>query len=550
MSTPIQPTIDTSNLLTILGIVAAVWAVISPTAKLSFRLCMTRRDWLVIWVIVGAVHVLIYEEVLRSLGVYPDLGQWRWGMDKNGAIYLLFLTLTGYIFWRSRTFRLSPRKLPLFEQLTTSLLRSRKFAEVGELLDQHLIELIASTRVTIYRSSLTKYVAPMVEKGMRALSQKIIDRSNKISQFPLNIAHKFLEFLDKEIRVVQASESSKGVILKQIFSSRDLVDFLALAHPYLCLQAMRHSSYLVKDFQDRYFQALLANASSVFFIEIRNSQSNSDGHRLYLPEENRLLNFYCEDVRVAEKLGVYSSVGDAILIRIESDEVLASSLNKPLLRYIDNDKFNCPIFCGIYFFRIMVLEGLYQRMADHLWLQYVTHIAERIIKAMRLLEPDDENLEFATPFSYLLYYVVEVTCVWIEDALVVTDSISPISQAQIGGKHAYISFQASAALGGVIQSALSAEKLPDRLKVELLECVLYMIRRLTYQAHLEPLIRSVVAHLVNPYGMGLNRKHIEALAYIYGKQDPVLKDATQVFGRVLEDARCALAAADMRQQAT
>jgi hypothetical protein len=92
-----QPAIDTTNLLTILGVVAAAWAVISPTAKLSFRLCMTRPDWLIIWGIVGTIHVLVFDDVFRSFKVYPDLGPWRWGMDKNGAIYLLFLMLTAFV---------------------------------------------------------------------------------------------------------------------------------------------------------------------------------------------------------------------------------------------------------------------------------------------------------------------------------------------------------------------------------------------------------------------------------------------------------------------
>lgn len=536
-----QPTIDTTNLLTILGLVAAAWAFISPTAKLSFRLCMTRYDWLIISAIVGTIHVLVYEDVLRSLGVYPDLGPWRWGMDKNGAIYLLFSALTAFVFWRSRTFRLSARKLPLFEQLATSLLHSRKFVELGELLAQHLDELGATSQVSHYRSRLATWIAPSTEIRSEVLARELANRPSKSSKPTVSTAHKWRVRLAQAIRIEHSADASKRAILKKLLSSHDLVIFLAIAHPYLCLPAMKRFTAIVEDFQDVYFQALLANTSSVFFTEIRNSQNLSQGNRLYLPPENLLLSFYCKDVRIAAELSAYTSVGEAILVRIESDEVLANNLNKQLLRYNENGKYSCPIYSGIYFFRIMVLEGLYQRVADHLWLHYVTHIVDRILGKMRPAQPEDENHEFATPFNYLLYCAVDVTCDWIEDALRVTDDDSALSPDQTTEHHAYISFQATEALGGVMRSALSSDKLSERLKFDLLECILKMLQRLKRKKHLQPLVRSVLAHLMNPYGMGLDTKHIDTIARIYAKQDFFLREDTKDFSDVLAVAKNALA---------
>ena len=541
MPVPAQPTIDTTNLLTILGIVAAVWAVISPTAKLSFRLCMTRLDWLIIWAIVGTIHILVFDEVFRSLKVYPDLGPWRWGMDKNGAIYLLFLTLTAFVFWRSRTFRLSTRKLPLFDQLTTSLLHVRKFAELGELLSRHLGELVATSQVASYRSRLAEWIAPSAKGRLADIARQLVIEPAIRSTLAVSFVDKWQVRLARAIRFQKTSDATKHAIVEKLLSSHDLVTYLALAHPYLCLPAMKPVTNIVEDFQDVYFEALLASSSSVFFAEIRNSKNLSEGSRLRLPIENRLLNFYCKDVSVAAELGVYSAVGEAMLIRIESDDALAHNLNKPLLRYDEKGKYSCPIYCGIYFFRIMVLEGLYQHVADHLWLHYVTHVVDRILRRMRPALPEDANHEFATPFNYLLYSVVAVTTDWIEDALRATDDGSALSSDQTEGHHAYISFQAAEALGGVMQSALSSDKLTERLKVELLQNILFMLRRLTRKHHLAPLVRSVLAYLMNPYGMGLNAKHIDAIERIYAKQDHVLRGDTKVFADVLATAKNALA---------
>lgn len=535
------PTIDTTNLLTILGVVAAAWAVISPTARLSFRLCMTRFDWVIVVTLVLAIHFLVFEEVFRAIGLYPEPGPWRWGMDKNGLVYLLFLSLTAFVFWRSRTFRLSTRKLPLFEQLTTSLLHSRRFAELGELLSQHLGELLAAGDVGSYRSRLAERIAPSAERRLTAVARQLTAQSPMRQTLAVPRMDRWRSSVAQAIRVHNSADANKRAILKALFCSNDFVTYLALAHPYLCLSAMRPVTEIVEDFQVGYFEALLANTSSVFFQEIRNSQNLNGGSRVLLPEENRLLNFYCKDVNVAAELSVYSAVGEAMLIRLETDDVLAQNLNKPLLRYAEKGKHSCPIYCGVYFFRIMVLEGLYQHVADHLWLHYVSHLVDRILRRMRPEMPEDSNHEFATPFNYLLYSVVAVTTDWIEDSLRVTEDTTVLSPDQTEGQHAYISFQAAEALGGVMQSALSSDKVTERLKIELLENVLFMLRRLARKRHLQPVIRAVLAYLMNPYGMGLNAKHLSAIERIYIAQDHVLRGETPAFAQVLATAKGSLA---------
>lgn len=59
--------IDASALFTMLGLIAAVWAVVPSSARLSFRLSLNWFDWLVIWAVYidGQDHVLLAE--LRRL---------------------------------------------------------------------------------------------------------------------------------------------------------------------------------------------------------------------------------------------------------------------------------------------------------------------------------------------------------------------------------------------------------------------------------------------------------------------------------------------------
>lgn len=61
------PVIDTSSLLTMLGIIAAVWAIVPMKAKLTFRLSFSWLDWLLIWIGILAIHFLVFEQVLRTV---------------------------------------------------------------------------------------------------------------------------------------------------------------------------------------------------------------------------------------------------------------------------------------------------------------------------------------------------------------------------------------------------------------------------------------------------------------------------------------------------
>lgn len=89
--------IDTSTLLTMLGLIAAVWSIVPSTARLSFRLSLSWLDWLVIWAVLLIIHGLFFQPVLTALG-FPTFGPWLWGFDKSATQYLLFLLLATFVY--------------------------------------------------------------------------------------------------------------------------------------------------------------------------------------------------------------------------------------------------------------------------------------------------------------------------------------------------------------------------------------------------------------------------------------------------------------------
>lgn len=518
--------IDTSALLTMLGLIAAVWAVVPNTSRLSFRLSLNWFDWLIIWAALLIIHGLFFEPVLKTIG-FPSFGPWLWGFDKSATQYLLFLLLAAFVYWRLRRTRLTPWNLGLFDDLTTSLLHAGKYEELGDLLYQHLASALSLTKSKTPRSFLANAIRPphpgfqvvIRENGSISLAENA--PTNWLFRKWFNFREWLADLVGPSLRVPRRA----AIVIKRLLSSRRLVEHLAIARPYFCLEVMERATDLVDGFQDEFFNALLANGASVFYSELKNNENYSGGagNRLALPEENRLLRFYCADVDVAARLGVYRSVGETVLACIDADDALEKKLNGRLLTFDDVGKHHDPVYAGIQFFRVMVLEGLHQRVADHLWLHYMPHFASRLVDRAREVRPEDDNHEFPTPLGYLLYEVVQATAVWVRDADALTKSGAELHPEQIDGDHIYISFQAAEAIGRVIEPILMSERVPQGLQEELLCVALSTLRDLELRPHLVPLASVMRKQLIDPYGFQAKRTYLEALQRCFNKQDHVLR---------------------------
>jgi len=517
--------IDTSTLLTMLGLIAAVWSIVPSSTRLSFRLSLSWFDWLVIWAVLLIIHGLFFQPILTALG-FPTFGPWLWGFDKSATQYLLFILLVTFVYWRSRRTRLTKWNLGLFDNLTSSLLHAGKLEELTELLQLHLspaLNLAASESVRGRLASLIRPQHPSLQIVFRddgSISLGEAASTDWLSRKWFS----FREWLADLIGPSQRVQRRAAIVVKRLLSSRPLVGYLAIARPYLCIEVMERATSLVNDFQDDFFEALLANEASVLYSELKNNDSlGGAGHRLALPDENRLIRFYCSDVDMAARLGVYRSVGEAVLARIEADETLEKKLNGRLMTFQDVGKHRDPVYAGLWFFRIMVLEGLHQRVADHLWLHYMPHFASRLVDRAREVASGDEGHEFPTPLCYLLYEVVNATVVWIRDAEALTKSGETVNADQRDGNHIYISFEAAEAISRVIHPVLTSSRVPRRLQEELLGLVLSTLRDLETRKHLASLAAVMRQYLIEPYGYSERNNYLLILKDCFDSQDHVLR---------------------------
>jgi hypothetical protein len=212
-------------------------------------------------------------------------------------------------------------------------------------------------------------------------------------------------------------------------------------------------------------------------------------------------------------------------------------LNGPLLEYRETTKHRCPIYSGIWFFRVMVLEGLHQRTNDHLWLHYMPHFATKLVERARDVVELDEAEEFPTPLNYLLYELVATTVVWIDDATYLTKQTkNVVTPTQIDGDHVYISFQASETLGRVMQPIFMSDCITSRVKDQVLGVALHTLRHIERHDYLAALAASMRTHLIYPYGKGHREEYLRRLSSCVQKQDYELRASLPGFILDLEKA--------------
>lgn len=138
--------IDTSSLLTILGVIAAAWTIIPANNRLRFRLSVTWFDWLIVITVFLAVHYLVFERAFRAVGLYYIFGPWKWGLDKDSAVYLLLMALGFYLLVRARAPKLARRNIGTFGKLVDNLLLTKRYDELVSLVEPQLSKLLKMSK--------------------------------------------------------------------------------------------------------------------------------------------------------------------------------------------------------------------------------------------------------------------------------------------------------------------------------------------------------------------------------------------------------------------
>lgn len=458
--------IDTTSLLTILGVIAAVWALISPTSRLRLRFCMAWWDWVIGAIVFLLIHYLVFAPALERLGLYYSLGPWKWGLDSSSAVYLLLLSVVVYFFWRTRSPMLVRGRIRVFRELIENLHLTKRYDELVLLVEPQLPKLILLTKQqSLIAGWVDRLDPPNID--MAALLRGEVPRARPAWRQRWSTA---LQSLKSWILARDDASTQAREVLLNLVTSPELTVHLAVAHPHFCLKLLEAAEAIRSDFIENYMDALLDAPGSRLYVELKNNQNLNGGSRLFLPKNNRLLHFFFSDAAEAMKNGLDRAIGEAVCRRLDEDHKLAEKLNESLGSYYDGGRFRCPINAGITLFEIMVHEGIHQGLQDHMWLHYFRHFAEKILKQMPMPPDEDAYQEWPTPFHYLLYRLVSVTTDWAEQCARIDDAEIPEATRNADGfdRH-FISKEATKTLGSMLQDIIPSEKITASFKTYLLE---------------------------------------------------------------------------------
>lgn len=525
--------IDTTSLLTILGVVAAVWALISPTNRLRLRFCMAWWDWVIGGIAFLLIHYLVFAPALERLGLYYSLGSWKWGLDSSSAVYLLLLSVVFYFFWRTRSPMLVRGRVHVFRELIENLHLTKRYDELVLLIEPQLPKLILLTKqqpliaawidcldpAHIYMAALLRGEVPHPKPAWRQLWSNA------------------LQSLKSWISARDEASTQAREVLLNLVTSPELTAHLAVAHPHFCLKLLEADEAIRSDFIENYVDALLEAPGSRIYVELKNNQNLNGGSRLYLPKNNRLLHFFFSDAVSAMKNGLDRAIGDAVCRRLDENRKLAEKLNESLGSYYDGGRFRCPINSGITLFEIMVHEGIHQGLQDHMWLHYFRHFAEKILKQMPMPPDEEAYQEWPTPFHYLLYRLVSVATDWAEQCAHIDDTEIPEAtrSADSFDRH-FISKEATKVLGSMLQDIIPSEKITASFKTYLLEVAIRSHNKLQENRELLDVASLLRTAVIQGADLPTEASYRVELRNVFDCLDHIMRHEAAEFEKVLDES--------------
>ncbi len=71
---------DSSSILTMLGLIVAIYAIIPRESKLDLRVRISTADKIVVFISLIIVHYIMFYPILNNMGLKVNFGPWLWGV--------------------------------------------------------------------------------------------------------------------------------------------------------------------------------------------------------------------------------------------------------------------------------------------------------------------------------------------------------------------------------------------------------------------------------------------------------------------------------------
>lgn len=525
---------DTSGVLTIFGLIVAVFAIIPREKILDLRIRISGVDWLVIFLAFTLVHYIIYYPVLKEIGLAFNLGQWRFGFNEENTVYLIFLCLGVYFLVRSRFSKVNRSNIEVASYLFEQLLMEEKYGELVVLTEKHIAGVANIHKSESVRNKLATLIRPIhdIEIHLGLKTPTLVDRL----------------FSDQRLwfsELLNSNDSKKEFannILRRLINNIGFIKYLSVSRPYLALSIIKEETFFTEDFVNNLMRSLIENQASIFYYELEHTNELLRSNRYKLSVNNKLLYYFFYDVRVSEKLGIYKPVGDMVCEFLDYDVVLIAKYNEPLGTYYERDRFRCPIYSSVHFFDVMLLESMHQGIRWHMWLYYLPSFVEKILKNLMPSPQVDMHAEWPTPFHYNLYNIVKVMIYWLEEVAYV-DNKEPLQIDNEGLHHDNGSIPKSTvlALGNIVFQIINSNSVSNDFKEYICEVVFQHTGEVVNDPLQKQLNQVLLKSIIrNGFYNNLNYEYVEKLSDCYQNIDHVIRHDNEDFSLQLNEAQAEL----------
>lgn len=382
---------------------------------------------------------------------------------------------------------LSARALPTLSKLVAELAYEHRYAELVKLLESHLVLLDNAAARRLRLARLHDRLLDLDPSALPPFKRLKLVEEGKDVFGERSVAHRYLALLVSRVGHLVPNQGAAEEAAKEIFrvllQSPDLTNFVAMQRPEFGVRLLSCSLYGVQDFCDDYLRALIGNSQSTLYAEIKQNQNVSATTGYAFPEYNRLLHFLFNDARTAEKLAPWKPLGEHLiaLLRPGNDPGYAKFLNGAADSFED-EKWRDKAFVTIRFFDLMVNAAEHQGIQWHMWLYYFPYFIEGLISIYDASDKNiDQNAEWPTRASYLIYQIFSAITGWIETVTVLPESsphLAPENQ-NLTHENGNIPKSASLALGSCLETLLTADCVSERFKNYIHEMVMSTIRHMS-----------------------------------------------------------------------
>ena len=410
--------------LTVLALLAAVYAVLSPVQRMRATLSWRAQVLLAL----PACGLILGFELFdwRPPACLPGLeglcGPLVLGGDDPGparkfAFLLAFAWLVASVIIHQRT-RPSLGTLPAFVRLATALIDDEQYGDAFKLLEPNIALVARASRRATRRQRLRRWLeqfGPPRPGSFEAFVRRPgrHGRRRFLGETWPRWAATPVRALAALVPADRRAEQSAEDLMRLLLTSPRVLDHVVERRPHFAACLVVEPVFGDTEFTSRVLTRMIADPSSALYHELSTNDA-SDGLIGYrLEARNRLLYFFFSDARVAERLSVWKPVGDYVNRLLKGDERpdYPAWLNEPGSDF-DGEKMQDPTWMGLFFFDLMVTSGARQDVGYHMWLLYLPLFA-RSLEAGYDSDDVDRDREFPTRGARLLYEIVNFLSGWV-----------------------------------------------------------------------------------------------------------------------------------------